>query len=417
MISLRLWLVSLLLALPLYTYSLNHKPNRPVEDVFDKRDLEEVKQDIEKRQQIATDPGVLASVSSVLLSVSEVIRSFTENPESFTAGIDEIEASLSSVILSVSSDLFPILTGDTPTPTPTSDDQASTTEPPFSTGTPGQVITDGTRTGTVGDDGTTRFCSASSYLCPASVEYGCCRDGYACGLLACTPSGILNTPTSRTFGGFTATGGDSTPTSSDATFSFDPATSKGGPSTTGSANNNNNDGDDDGDDEGLSGGAIGGIVGGVVGGIALIAAGIVWFCLSKRKSKKTPAPPDGPKTGPTEAYTGGPIPPQPQMAQYAQQPDPRYQSPPPQHQAPTGYYQPQGQPQGGYPPYGQNVSELGGAAMPYGHKGVEQPQGIQEAPANTISSPQSPPPHQENQAVGGYDGYKGPSGPVYELGN
>ncbi|KAK6537007.1 hypothetical protein TWF281_001211 [Arthrobotrys megalospora] len=439
MISLRLWLVSLLLALPFYTYSLNHKPNRPVEDVFEKRDLDEVRRDIEKRQQIATDPEVLASVSSVLLSVSEVIRSITENPELFTASIDEIEASLSSVILSVSSDLFPILTDNntpeqtstplssapTPTPTPTDEEtttaadetttseDVSTTEPPVSTGTPGQVIPDGTRTGTVGDDGKTRFCLASSYLCPSSVNFGCCRDGYACGLTACTPSaGVVDEP-SRTFGSFTATGGDSTPTGSDASFSFNPVTSKGGSAETGGVSNGGSSGDSG--SKGLSGGAIGGIVGGVVGGIALIAAGVVWFCLSKRKPAQEPAT-DGPKTGPTEAYTGGPIPPQPQMAQYNQQPDPRYQSPPPQSQTPAGFYQPQGQGQG-YPPYGQNVSELGGAAMPYGQKGVEPPQGIQEAPANPISTPQSPPPHQENQPGGGYGGYKGPSGPVYELGN
>ncbi|EPS43897.1 hypothetical protein H072_2105 [Dactylellina haptotyla CBS 200.50] len=427
MISLRLWLVSLLLALPFYAYSLNHRPNQPVEDVFQRRDLDDVRNDLEKRQ--LTDPAVAASISSVIASVSDVIKSITENPDAFTASISEIEASLSSVILSVSSQLFPAVTTpaetsatSTSADSSTSSADGSVTSPAFTpSATPGQVITDGTRTGTVGDDGTTRFCSASSYLCPASVSYGCCKDGFRCGLTACTPSAGATTPT---FGSFTATGGDATSTP-DATYSFDPNTSKGGsPTTAAPAPNNSGSGS-----SGLSGGAIGGIVGGVIGGIAIVAAGVVWFCLSKRKSKPTGGalpPPDGPKPGPTEQYTGGPIPPQPQMAQYGQNGaamDPRYQSPPPQPQGPGGFYQPYPQQQfagqQAQPPYGQNVSELGGAAMPYGQKGVDQPQGIQEAPANPVSSNTQPPAPQggDQGAAPGYNGYKGPTGPVYELGN
>ncbi|KAK6537832.1 hypothetical protein TWF694_010734 [Orbilia ellipsospora] len=429
MISLRLWLISLLLTLPLYTYSLNQQPNRPADDVFQKRDWEDAQADLAKRQ--VTDPNEAASISSVIQSVSNLIKSITENPDLFSASISEIEASISSVILSISSQIYdattpqatPASTTTTPAPTTpgfssstttsspstTPPVGSSTTSPPASTGTPGQVITDGTRTGTVGDDGTTRFCSASSYLCPASVNYGCCRDGYMCGLTACTPSAGVN-PSSAGAGvvTFTPSGGSSATT--EAAYSFNP-TEKGGSVTTSSGSSSGGGG-------GLSGGAIGGIVGGVVGGVALIAAGVVWFCLSKGKSKPKDGA-DGTKPGPTEQYTGGPIPPQPQMAQYAQtpNPDPRYSSPPPQGE---GYYQPYPQQQypnqqGAQPPYGQNVSELGGAALPYGQKNVEQPQGISEAPANPATH-QAPAP-QENQPAAGYDGSKGPSGPVYELGS
>ncbi|KAK6355316.1 hypothetical protein TWF696_004426 [Orbilia brochopaga] len=431
MISLRLWLLSLLFVLPFYTYSLNQRPNQQAEDVFEKRDFEELKAEFQKRQDIFTDTDFLASLSSAIDSVSDVLRSITENTDFFpTESIFNtgFDASLSSLVNSLSSDIFAVTTTSVNAAT-TSDyttapqnppPNPETTSPPAATpsvlaGTPGQVITDGTRTGTVGDDGTTRFCSASSFLCPASVSYGCCKDDWTCGLTACTPpgggggGGASSIPTANI-----ATFVGSTPTS-DATFSF----TKGGSSeeTSGAPVPS-------GGSKGLSGGAIGGIVGGVIGGIAIIAAGIVWFCLSKRKKTTTAAPPpEGPKG--TEQYTGGPIPPQPQMAQYNN--DPRYQSPPPPSATPGGYYQPYPNQPGptGYSQYGQNVQELGGAALPYqktdggpataGGAGAPQPppQGISEAPANPVTSPQSPPPPQETQAA--YGGYKGPSGPVYEL--
>ncbi|KAF3910118.1 hypothetical protein AA313_de0205368 [Arthrobotrys entomopaga] len=428
MISLRLWLISLLLTLPLYTYSLNQQPNRPAEDVFQKRDWEDAQADLAKRQ--VTNPDEAASLSSVIQSVSDLIKSITENPDLFSASITEIEASISSVILSISSQIYDATTPPaTPASTTTTPDvpssttsspsttsapeDSSTPPPPASTGTPGQVITDGARIGTVGDDGTTRFCSASSYLCPASVSYGCCRDGYMCGLTACTPSaGVIPSSVGAGVVTFTPSGGSSPTT--EAAYSFNP-TEKEGSVTTSAGSSNSGGGSS------LSGGAIGGIVGGVVGGIALIAAGVVWFCLSKGKSKSKDGA-DGTKPGPTEQYTGGPIPPQPPMAQYAQDqnPDPRYQTPGPQGE---GYYQPYPQQQfpnqqgaqGTYPPYGQNVSELGGVAMPYGQKNVEQPQGISEAPANPATEqPHAP---QENRQVAGHDGSKAPSGPVYELGS
>ncbi|KAJ6260907.1 hypothetical protein Dda_3568 [Drechslerella dactyloides] len=436
MISLRLWLLSLLFVLPFYTYSLNQRPNEPAEDVFEKRDLEDLKElkaELQKRQDIFTDTDFLASLSSAIDSVSDVLRSITENSDfniftqSFGTGFD---ASLSSLVGSLSSDIFGPTSAvvNAPTTSPGVTPSASTpqvTSPPATSaapvGTPGQVITDGTRTGTVGDDGTTRFCSASSFLCPAAVSYGCCKDDWTCGLTACTPPGAGGGGASVPPTANIATFVGSTPTY-DATFSF----TKGGDSAETSSSQPVNQGS-----KGLSGAAIGGIVGGVVGGIAIIAAGIVWFCLSRRKVKPVP-PAEGPKG--TEQYTGGPIPPQPQMASYAN--DPRYQSPPPHSTMSGGFYQPQpnqqpypnqqGQP--GYPQYGQNVQELGGAALPYGQKtdGVtgaapaapvpQPPQGISEAPADSaVTSPASPapPPAQETQA--GYGGYKGPSGPVYEL--
>lgn len=200
-LSLRTYLFSLLVALPFYTYSLNLNnagPNRAQPKAEEKRSYHDVRRDLEARQNIETDPTVLASLSSVLKSLSDVVASYTQSPDP-NIDLSSFAASISSVYVSVSSEIFNP-TDNVPSTTSagatssrasgasSSSSPAVTSSASFSTGTPGEVVTDGGRTGTVGIDGTTRFCSASSYLCPASVNYGCCASGYRCGLTACTPT-------------------------------------------------------------------------------------------------------------------------------------------------------------------------------------------------------------------------------------
>lgn len=217
----------------------------------------------------------------------------------------------------------------------------------------------------------------------------------------------------------TTAGATSSPAGKQTTdYYFEPASgtnSKGdAPATSGAIVSNKK--------SGLSGGAIGGIVGGVVGGIALIAAGVIWFCIAKKKNKKTPLAPNatGPAPAPVnqEQYTGGPLPPQPQMAQYNQYGSPTSpNSAAPQYQAyhpQQGGYQQGGYPQGqgyGQPPqgyYGQGASELaGGTAVPSGQKG---PEPVGQPPANVYEAPVNQPAYHQQQQYG-----QKPSGPVYEV--
>ncbi|EPS36351.1 hypothetical protein H072_10140 [Dactylellina haptotyla CBS 200.50] len=63
------------------------------------------------------------------------------------------------------------------TTTTSIDEGPATTEPP-------ETATQASR-GCIGEDSVT----LSSYLCATSSSYGCCKDGYECGILSCTLRG------------------------------------------------------------------------------------------------------------------------------------------------------------------------------------------------------------------------------------
>src|SRR5436190_22229101 len=63
----------------------------------------------------------------------------------------------------------------------------------------GQVITSGDQIGTIGDDGSARFCSASPYLCPSAVNYRCCLSGYECDFFKCIPTGYASQMTRNSY--------------------------------------------------------------------------------------------------------------------------------------------------------------------------------------------------------------------------